>query len=48
MAKLKLYNSVLSLLLIPLLLVNYSSAKLVQLNEDNWDLMLEGEWMVEL
>lgn len=36
------------LFVISLLLVIVSSAKLKDLDEQNWDQMLTGEWMVEL
>lgn len=28
--------------------VNLVTSKVVDLNEENWDLLLKGEWMVEL
>ena len=46
MARLK-FCGVVSIIL-SLLFISSCSANLVELDEDNWDLMLEGEWMVEL
>jgi len=47
MANLRHMLSIFLISYISIININSCQAAVVQLNEDNWDLMLEGEWMVE-
>lgn len=48
MARLRHLAHCITVIALSFLLGVSCKSTLVELNEDNWDLMLEGEWMVEL